>query len=68
MLYERFTSQVRNLESKDDRCLAVEREVAPSMRIVRAGYLASEKACRRMRAALLKLILADTISDNIDGV
>lgn len=67
MLYERFTSQVRNLESKDDRCLAVEREVVPSMRIVRAGYLASEKACRRMRAALLKLILADTISDNIDG-
>ena len=67
MSYERFTSQVRNLESEDDRCVAVEREVAQSMGIVRAGYLASEKACRRMRTALLKIILADTISDNIDG-
>lgn len=67
MLYERFASQVRNLESENDRRLAVERDVASSMRIVRAGYLADEKACRRMRASLLKIILADIVSDNPDG-
>lgn len=66
MLYERFTSHLRNLDSENERRLAVERDMPSSFRIVRAGYLADEKACRRMRAALLKIILADMISDNID--